>query len=465
MGWLSWGHFGCDTYCDDGQCINEQLYQEQAELLVKGGFREAGYVYVNVDDCWSMHHRNAAGQLVADPARFPSGIKGLADFMHERGLKLGLYTCVANQTCAGYPGSSGHFVDDANLFAAWGVDMVKADGCYADRKRLSIDYPAFGHALKQTGRPIVYSCSWPFYIPGHCESGGWGCSLDKLQETCNLWRNFDDITELWGSVRNISKFWTRSYTSPFVRAAGPGHWNDPDMLLVGDVLLSKAQQEAVMALWAVFAAPLLMSNDLRTLTRDAQSLLLNAEIIAVSQDSLGEQGGCSAACASDQPIFVRRLVDDCAAVVFLNKASSGLPIRMVFNSKMTYWARGNTPVPLRSRDLLHHLDVPSTSIELAANVQPTSVMMYKCCFNVMGAPALAASSVAVPAAAPAPAAVPAPTYPVAIPAPAVPSDALAAASVAPPYAAQSQVQGGTAQYVTPAPVPVAAQLPSSPVMT
>ncbi|XP_078067333.1 alpha-galactosidase A [Mustelus asterias] len=287
MGWLHWERFLCNVNCqeDPHNCISEQLYMQMADIMAAEGWKEVGYNYVCIDDCWLASTRDANHRLQADPERFPSGIKRLADYIHSKGLKLGIYQDVGTYTCAGYPGSYGYYELDAETFADWGVDLLKFDGCNFISLDLLIEgYMNMSLALNQTGRDIVYSCEWPFYLwpfkkPNYTE----------IRKYCNHWRNHGDIDDSWDSVKSIID-WIALHQSLIAPIAGPGGWNDPDMLVIGNFGLSKDQQITQMALWAIMAAPLLMSNDLRNIDPDSKALLQNKYIIAINQDSLGIQG-------------------------------------------------------------------------------------------------------------------------------------------------------------------------------
>jgi hypothetical protein len=307
MGFLSWARFTCTVDCDKfpEDCISERLYKEMADALVAGGFLAAGYDHVNVDDCWAAMDRDSDGRIRADPARFPSGLAALGDYLHARGLKFGLYTDIGTKTCGGYPGLSGHFEEDARTFASWKIDMLKVDGCNPDAD-FAKSYPAFGRVLNATGRPILYSCSWPAYLPDHGDNG----TLRDIARHCNIWRNYDDIADSWESVADIVRFWSRNRTDLMVQVAGPGHFNDPDMLLIGNPGLSASEQRAQMSLWAIFAAPLLISVDLRRMPPESRDILLNPEVIAVNQDRLGLQGW-----RADDGVFVRPTATGWAVVL------------------------------------------------------------------------------------------------------------------------------------------------------
>uniref|UniRef100_G1P280 Alpha-galactosidase n=1 Tax=Myotis lucifugus TaxID=59463 RepID=G1P280_MYOLU len=287
MGWLHWERFMCNTDCTEepDSCISENLFMQMADLMDSDGWKEVGYEYLCIDDCWMAPQRDSKGRLQADPKRFPSGIRHLSNYVHSKGLKLGIYADVGKKTCAGYPGSLGHYDIDAETFADWGVDLLKFDGCHCDTvEQLADGYKHMSLSLNKTGRSIVYSCEWPLYMwpfkkPNYTE----------IRQYCNHWRNFGDIYDSWQSVKSILD-WTSSNQRTVVSAAGPGGWNDPDMLVIGNFGLSWDQQITQMALWAIMAAPLFMSNDLRHISLQAKTLLQNKDVIAINQDPLGKQG-------------------------------------------------------------------------------------------------------------------------------------------------------------------------------
>eukprot|EP00066_Takifugu_rubripes_P006118 XP_003970661.1 PREDICTED: alpha-galactosidase A [Takifugu rubripes] len=320
MGWLHWERFMCNTDCDQDpdNCISERLFMQVADVMVKEGWKEAGYEYVCIDDCWPYHQRDNQGRLQADPKRFPGGIKKLADYVHSRGLKLGIYADVGNKTCAGYPGSLGYYDTDAQTFAEWGVDLLKFDGCFMDWTLLGEGYMNMSRALNQTGRSIVYSCEWPLY-----EWRFQKPNYTAIRETCNHWRNSADVLDSWSSIKSISA-WTADYQDTIVPAAGPGGWNDPDMLVIGNFGLSHDQQESQMALWAIMAAPLFMSNDLRNICPRSKELLQNEHVIGINQDPLGKQGYLSGKVDSFE-VWERPLSKQRLAIAVLNKQEIGGP--------------------------------------------------------------------------------------------------------------------------------------------
>jgi alpha-galactosidase len=296
MGWNTWNHFGCN--------IDEALIRDMADAMVNSGMRDAGYEYVIIDDCWQIA-RGADGEIVADPGRFPSGIETLADYVHERGLKLGIYTDAGLYTCQGRPGSYGHEQQDANTYAAWGVDYVKVDWCYAEELGPRSPYALWRDILCAVDRPMVFSiCNWGLDAPW-----SWGPG------TGHLWRTTYDIEDRWGSILEIADF-----NVHLAAYAGPGGWNDPDMLEVGNGGMTNAEYRAHMSLWAIMAAPLIAGNDLQTMSPATRDLLTNQEVIAVDQDRAGIQG-TRVHDAGLREVWVKPLAEaGTRAVVLLNRA-------------------------------------------------------------------------------------------------------------------------------------------------
>ncbi|XP_006027700.1 alpha-N-acetylgalactosaminidase isoform X2 [Alligator sinensis] len=324
MGWLAWERFRCNTDCkiDPQNCISERLFMDMADRLADDGWKELGYVYVNIDDCWMAKQRDASGQLVPDPERFPRGIKALADYVHSRGLKMGIYGDLGTYTCGGYPGTTLDQIEqDALTFAHWGVDMLKLDGCYSSEDEQAQGYPRMTKALNVTGRPIAYSCSWPAYQGGLPPK----VNYTLLGNICNLWRNYGDIQDSWDSVLAILD-WYSENQDVLQAVAGPGHWNDPDMLIIGNFGLSFEQSRSQMALWTVLAAPLLMSNDLRTLSQSAKEILQNKLMIKINQDPLGIQGRMILKEKSHIEVFLRPLSHSASALVFFSRRTD-MPYR------------------------------------------------------------------------------------------------------------------------------------------
>jgi|BarGraNGADG00212_1021973.scaffolds.fasta_scaffold14486_1 alpha-galactosidase len=273
MGFNDWNAFGCN--------VSEALIKQTADFFVSSGMKAAGYEYVNIDDCWMTHQRDASGRLVPDPTKFPDGIAGTAAYVHSKGLKLGIYEDAGTATCAGYPGSLGHEQVDAQTFADWGVDYLKYDNCNtpagtADTQAEFIQrYSVMRDALAATGRPIVYSiCEW-----GQQQPWTWAGAVG------NLWRTTGDISDNWNSLKSIV-----NQNAPLAQYAGPGAWNDPDMLEVGNGGMTDTEYRSHFSLWAEMAAPLLVGTDLRKATPATMAIYLNRDVIAVDQDPLGAQG-------------------------------------------------------------------------------------------------------------------------------------------------------------------------------
>jgi len=266
MGWNSWNRFGCE--------IDERLARETADAMEASGMRDAGYVYLNLDDCWQVS-RAEDGTIVADPERFAGGMKALADYVHAKGLKFGLYTCAGTETCQGRPGSAGYEYIDARTYASWGVDYIKVDWCNTEGMSPRRQYRIMQEAIERSGRPMVYSiCNWGRDYP-HI----WG------PYTGNLWRTSGDIADEF--LRMLYNFYFAEQLSAF---AGPGHWNDPDMLEVGNGGMTNEEYRAHFSLWAILAAPLIAGNDLRSMTEETRQILMNTEVIAVDQDPWGLPG-------------------------------------------------------------------------------------------------------------------------------------------------------------------------------
>ncbi|XP_063897321.1 alpha-N-acetylgalactosaminidase [Helicoverpa armigera] len=285
MGWMSWGYYMCSTKCeeDEDKCLNEKLILSVADSFYNEGYQEAGYEYIIIDDCWSERHRDENGRLVPDKRRFPRGMKFLADYIHSKGLKFGIYTNIANVTCMRYPGSYSHLDIDAQTFAEWGVDYLKVDGCFVTEDYLNVGYIDLGLALNRTGRPMVYSCSWPYYIEYIHNNKP---NYTEISKYCNMWRNYHDVQTSWDAILGIIQHY-RSRYKELAPHHGPGHWNDPDMLIFGTGVLTHSQSRVHLAVLAMLSAPILLSCDMKKITPYEKKLLQNLDIIAVAQDPMG----------------------------------------------------------------------------------------------------------------------------------------------------------------------------------
>jgi len=347
MGWNSWNHFACD--------VNEQTIRETADAMVSSGMRDAGYRYVVIDDCWQVS-RDGAGTLVADPQRFPHGIKALADYVHSKGLQFGIYTDAGTNTCQGRPGTLGHEVQDARTFAAWGVDYVKEDWCHARGLDAPTQYRKFRDALTHTGRPIILSlCEW-----GYNQPWDWAPKIGQL------WRTTDDIEDKWGSMlSNLDQ------SAQHAAVAGPGHWNDPDMLEVGNGGMTDDEYRAHFSLWAVMAAPLIAGNDLRSMSDATRAILTNHEVIAVDQDSLGAQGILVSEGPADLQVWAKALHDGSRAIVLFNRSDSSAKITASFHRAGLY---GDSAMV---HDLWSHRDLGTFGGSFATTVAPHGVVMIR----------------------------------------------------------------------------------------
>lgn len=347
MGWNSWNHFSCN--------ITEQTIRETADAMVVTGMRDAGYRYVVIDDCWQVA-RDANGALVADPERFPHGIKALADYVHSKGLLFGIYTDAGTNTCQGRPGTLGHEDQDARTFAAWGVDYVKEDWCHAQNLDAPTQYAKFRDALMRTGRPIVLSiCEW-----GSNQPWEWAPSVG------NLWRTTDDIEDTWSSMLD-----NLDQSAEHATAAGPGAWNDPDMLEVGNGGMTDAEYRAHFSLWAIMAAPLIAGNDLRNMSAATIATLTNPEVIAVDQDSLGAQGMLVWERPPELQVWAKPLRDGSRAIALLNRSSA--PARIT-----AYFTRAGIHTDsAQVRDLWLHKELGRFGRQFADTVPAHAVVLVR----------------------------------------------------------------------------------------
>jgi alpha-galactosidase len=348
MGWNSWNAYGCD--------ISEATVRKQADAMVSSGMKAAGYSYVVVDDCWHGR-RDAAGIIESDPVRFPSGIKALADYVHAQGLKFGIYSDAGDKTCENKPGSRGHEFQDAVQYAAWGVDYLKYDWCNSGSLEVRAAYATMSDALRATGRPILYSiCEWGSHQPWK-----WAASVGG-----NLWRTTPDIRDGW--VDMVAILDRQVGLGGF---AGPGHWNDPDMLEVGNGGMTDDEYRAHFSLWAILAAPLIAGNDLSTMSTVTAAILTNREVIAVDQDALGMEGR-RAVKTIDTEIWVKPLIGGSRAVVLLNRSAEPRTMRLD-------WSALGLPAykAVDVRNLWTGMDGPHATRSLTADVAPHAAVMLK----------------------------------------------------------------------------------------
>ena len=276
MGWSSWNNFQGN--------INEDIIKSIADAMIASGLKDAGYTYINIDDCWHGK-RDADGFIQADPKHFPHGIKALADYVHSRGLKLGIYSDAGSETCAGRPGSLGHEYQDALQYARWGIDYLKYDWCNTTNVNAQGAYQLMRDAIQAAGRPIFFSmCEW-----GDNHPWRWAKGIgDSWRIGPDIWCSFDS-TRVFPTYIQCSVIDCINRNDSLRSYAGPGHWNDPDMLEVGNGL-SANQDRAHFTMWCMMASPLILGNDVRNMSDETKAILTNRDLIAIDQDKLGVQG-------------------------------------------------------------------------------------------------------------------------------------------------------------------------------
>ncbi len=360
MGWNSWNKFQCN--------VSEDLIKSVADAIATNGMKEAGYEFVVIDDCWQIK-RDADGNIVADAGRFPSGIKALADYIHGKGLKFGIYSDAGALTCAKRPGSQGHEYQDAIQYAKWGVDYLKYDWCSTETRNAQEAYSLMSKALLSTGRPIVFSmCEW-----GTAKPWLWGAGIG------NLWRTTGDISDKWSSNKKwpdgncceLGMLEILDLQVGLESFAGPGHWNDPDMLEIGNGGMTTPEYRAHFSFWALLAAPLLSGNDVRSMSADTKEILLNKEVIAVDQDALGREGH-RVSKNGDLEVWARPLKDGGRAVILFNRGKEDAEVSVAWE-QLAYPGR----LSARVRDLWEHKDLGSFTGSYKTKVAPHSVVMVK----------------------------------------------------------------------------------------
>ena len=306
------------------------------DALRDGGYVAAGYTGIHMDDCWEEKHPPRdpkTGRLRPNATRFPSGLAALGDYIHSKGATFGLYTAESPSTCGGYPASANNEALDAKTFAEWGVDYMKVDGC-GPKDYYAGGYKAMGEALQASGRDIVYSCSWPACINGGNETKQPFATF--INDGCNLWRNWNDIQCNWASLSSIIEHWGM-YGEALVPYAGPGHWHDMDMLLIGAHCVTEDEEKTQMAIWSISASPLIMGNDLRNVSEASKAILLNKHAVAVSQDPLGQMGRRLDAESSPTQVWARNMANGDVAVALYNAANAP-PVLPPYNtSAPTSW--------------------------------------------------------------------------------------------------------------------------------
>jgi alpha-galactosidase len=349
MGWNSWNHFKA--------AVDDATVRGVADAIASNGMKDAGYVYVNIDDTWEGN-RDPQGNIQPN-SKFPD-MKALADYVHSKGLKLGLYSSPGPKTCAGYEGSYDHEQQDAKTWASWGIDYVKYDWCSASVMYKSGDehavYQIMGDALRAAGRPIVFSlCQY-----GQEDVQTWGASVGG-----NLWRTTGDINDSWNSMSSIGF----DKQIPLVTYAGPGHWNDPDMMEVGNGGMTNDEYKTHFSLWAMLAAPMIAGNDVRNLSDDTKAILLNKDVIAIDQDPMGVEG-TRIAKNGDQEVWAKALAKRAYAIALFNRGTDSANISVK-------WSDVKMNGKLKVRDLWAHSDLGKVADGYSAQVPPHGVVMIR----------------------------------------------------------------------------------------
>ena len=360
MGWNTWNKFACN--------VSDELVRGMADAMVKSGMKDAGYQYVVIDDCWQVS-RDANGTIVVDSQRFPNGMKAVADYVHSVGLKFGIYSDAGTMTCQKRPAGLGHEYQDARTYASWGVDYLKYDWCNTlPGQDARSSYANIRQALDASGRPIVLSiCEW-----GKAQPWLWGKEVGG-----NLWRTTDDIQDRWAGKKEWSPGNCCSNgmldivdaNAELYSHAGPGHWNDPDMLEVGNGGMTTTEYRSHFSLWALMAAPLIAGNDLRSMTPEIHDILTNKEVIAIDQDPLGRQGR-RVWKDGDLEIWSKQLQDGSRAVILLNRGASSHDITMT-------WEQIGYPAHLGAavRDLWAHKNLGKFAEKYSAAVESHGLVM------------------------------------------------------------------------------------------
>ncbi|KAL4186054.1 hypothetical protein AMTRI_Chr09g31860 [Amborella trichopoda] len=348
MGWNSWNHFHCN--------INEKLIRDTADALVYTGLATLGYTYVNLDDCWGQQDRDSRGNLVPKASTFPSGIKALADYVHGKGLKLGIYSDAGKQTCSQtMPGSLGYEDQDAKTFASWGIDYLKYDNCNNDGVDPRERYPKMSKALLNSGRSIFFSlCEW-----GDQNPATWAPAIG------NSWRTTGDIKDEWSSMTN-----TADSNDAWAKYAGPGAWNDPDMLEVGNGGMTTEEYRSHFSIWALVKAPLLIGCDVGSASKETLEILSNKEVIAVNQDKLGVQGK-KVKKEGDQEVWAGPLSGGRVAMILWNRGSYQTSITAKWEDVGL-----KSTATVDARDLWAHSTMSSIKGQLTATVDSHACKMY-----------------------------------------------------------------------------------------
>jgi alpha-galactosidase len=368
MGWNSWNTFQTN--------ISEKLVMEIADDMIKNGMKDAGYIYIVLDDGWMAKERNKNGDLVPDPQKFPNGLKPVIEYVHAKGLKFGLYNCAGTLTCAGYPGTRGYEYQDARYYASLEVDYLKYDWCNTEGINAKEAYKTMSNALKIAGRPIIFSlCEW-----GDNQPWFWAKDIG------HLWRISGDIYNCFDCIKDHGtwKSWGVTYIIDMRKNirqyAGPDHWNDPDMMEVGHGM-SASEDRAHFSMWCMLAAPLIAGNDLREMSKETIATLTDKEAIAIDQDALGVQAYLYQQ-KDSVDTWIKPLANNEVAICFLNRSKKPVTVTYDFNQQPVIDTFSKTNInfqttPYTIRDTWMKKEMGNTSKPLTVNVQGHDVVMLR----------------------------------------------------------------------------------------
>ncbi|MEO8766666.1 MAG: glycoside hydrolase family 27 protein [Ginsengibacter sp.] len=368
MGWNSWNTFQTN--------ISDTLVRGIADKMVSSGMKDAGYTYLVLDDGWMAKERDSNGNLVPDPKKFPAGIKGLIEYVHSKGLKFGLYNCAGTKTCASYPGTRGYEYQDARFYASLDIDYLKFDWCNTEGLTAKEAYTTMSNALRVAGRPIVFSlCEWG-------ENKPW----EWAEKVGQLWRTTGDISAIFDGFVDHGT-WKQEGVMPIAdlqqglrKYAGPGHWNDPDMLEVGNGM-TQSEDKTHFSVWAMLAAPLIAGNDLRKMSKETNAVLVNKEVIAIDQDKEGMEGFRFKAKDSLE-IWVKPLSGEAWAFCFLNRSAKAMQVNYNWKDELVTDSVVNKSFDAKNhnykvRDVWKQSNRDDTQKPLSAMLASHDVIMLK----------------------------------------------------------------------------------------
>lgn len=369
MGWNSWNTFQTN--------ISEQLVKETADKMVSSGMKDAGYTYLVLDDGWmAMERDSITGDLVPDPKKFPNGIEPVVAYVHSKGLKFGLYNCAGTKTCAGYPGTRGYEYQDARNYAKWQIDYLKFDWCSTDGQNAKESYTTMSKAIRKAGRPLIFSlCEW-----GNSKPWEWAANVGQL------WRTTGDITAQFDGIKTYGDWHANGVMTcvdiqdTLSRFAGPDHWNDPDMLEVGNGL-SQAENRAHFSVWSMMAAPLIAGNDIRKMDAATNAVLINKNVVAIDQDSLGKQG-IKYSDKDSLQTWIKPLKNGDWALCFLNRSGVTKPISFDWKHTMVRYKEADMDLDANAgnyqlMDLWANKVIGTTAKPLTANISSHDVLMLR----------------------------------------------------------------------------------------